>query len=220
MELNGAKKMGPEDRTRIDEAIEIMASWELPPVWVGEPDYAEEGGLIGPIVSFLWLEQTGLIHEVSGEDMPGHCWKELWDETIHVLAAKKGLITVQKIWPTNELTDAEVRMMGSVRNASCIMEEGYYHGVVGSEGAKPRSEEEWVQEGTVMVFDFSPDEYCPYPSVIFYRFVAKDDLIIDDLPHIEDFLSQAELGPSDGCSVPATESLLLAASLHGDLNQL
>lgn len=219
MELNGTKKMGPEDKARIDEAVEIMASWELPPVWVGEPVYAEEGGLIGPIVSFLWLEQTGLIHEVPSEDMPGHYRMELWEETIHVLAAKKGLITVRKIWPKNELTDVEVRMVGWMRNASCIVEKGYYHGVIGSEGLKPRCEEEWVQEGTVVVFDFPPDEYCPYPSMI-YRFVAKDDLTTDDLDYIQDFLSQAGLGPSDPCSVPATERLLLAASVYGGLDQV
>lgn len=220
MELSSTQKIGPEDKARIDEAVEELASWDLPPVWVGEPDYGDDGGLIGPSVSYLWLEQTGLMREVAGEDLPGHWQMELWEETMHVLAARRGLVTVRKILPGHKFTDAEMRMMGSVRNATCIVEEGYYHGAVGPEGPKPRSEDEWVQEGTVVVFDFPPDEYIPYPSVIFYRFAAKDDLTIDDLPHIEDFLSRAEAGPCGWCSVPATKRLLLAASLNGDVNQI
>ncbi len=220
MELNSTKKMGPEDRARIDKAIEELASWDLPLVWIGEPDYSDDGGLIGPSVSFLWLEQSGLVNEVKSEDLPGHCWKELWEETMHVLAARRGLVTVKKIWPGAKLTDAEEQMMGSVRNPSCIIEEGYYHGVVGSEGSSPRSDQEWVQEGTVVVFDFPPDEYFPYPSVDFYRFVTKDELTLDHLPHIEDFLFHAEDWPSDGYSVPATERLLLAASVNRGVSQL
>jgi hypothetical protein len=201
MELNSKKKMGPEDRARIEKAIEELASWDLPPVWINEPDCSDDGDRIGPSVSYLWLEQNGLVDEVESEDLPEHCQMELWEETMHVLAAREGLVTVRKNLPGDEFTDAEVQMMGSVRNPSCIIEEGYYHGVVGSEGSSPRSDQEWVQEGTVVVFDFPPDEYFPYPSVIFYRFVTKDELTLDHLPHIEGFLSHAENGPSDGYSV-------------------
>ncbi len=220
MELNSTKKMGPEDRAKIDKAIEELASWDLPPVWISEPDYSDDGDRIGPSVSFLWLEQSGLMNEVKSEDLPEHCQMELWEETMHVLAAREGLVTVKKSWPWDELTHAEEHMMGSVRNLSCIIEKGYYHGVVGSEGSSPRSDQEWVQEGTVVVFDYPPDEHFPYPSVDFYRFVTKDELTLDHLPHIEDFLWHAENWPSDGYSVPATKRLSLAASVNGDLNQL
>ena len=119
--------------------------------------------------------------------------------------------------PTDEFTEAELGMMASVRDASSLVEEDYYHGTVSSTGPRPRSEEEWVEEGTVAVFDFAPDDSTPYPWTIFYKFVTKDALTPEDLPHTEDFCFSAEDEPFTGYSVPATERLLLAASVTGDV---
>jgi hypothetical protein len=75
--------------------------------------------------------------------------------------------------------------------------------------------EEWVQEDTVMLFEFSPDECLPFGSTNLYRFVAKDALTLEHLPYIEEFFFQAEVGPFDEYSVPATSQIELITHALG-----
>ncbi len=201
--MDYAQGTNAQSMARIDEAIEELAGFPLPPVWIGEPDYDEDGNLVGPKLTYYQLEQHGLVEKVAGHALPGHCQMELWEQTVHVLAARQGLVTIRKILPGDKATDTENLMIASISDPSCRIEEGYYHGVVGSLGPKPRSEE-WVEESTVVVFDFPPDEHVSYPSTIFYRFVARDTLDPGDIPFTEDFCVRAECGPSGGYSIPAS----------------
>ena len=214
MGLSRRTKIDSEEMALIDMAMEELAYCDLPPVLVGEPRYGDAGEILSPHISYLRAEQHGLHTILRGDHQ-----MELWEETVHVLAAKKGLVTVIKSQPGDEFDDAEIRMVHSVRNAACVVEGNYYHGTVDSVGWKPRSED-WVEENTVVVYDYPPDEVAPFPLTTFYRFVPKDALTTNDLPYIESFLGHGACGPSGGYSVPATERLLLAASVSEDIDKI
>ncbi len=216
MELSGAKKMGPEDKARIGWASKEMATWDLPEVWIGEPDYDDDGNLFGPSLEYLRLEQHGFAHLFE------ELQTDLWNESMHVLAARKGLVTVTKTLPTDGIGSEEVRMRSLVENLACRVGDGFYHGVVGPRGASPRSEDpsEWVQEGTVVLVMFAPDAWIPYPTWQFTRFVDRNKLTNEELPYIEDFLFRAENGPSAAYSIEATDSLKMVADLYKGLNRV
>ena len=80
--------------------------------------------------------------------------------------------------------------------------------------------EEWVYEDTVLLFEFPPDECLPSGSTNFYRFVAKDALTSGHLPYIDEFLFQAEVGPFEEYSVPATDEAELIAYVLGSISSL
>ena len=207
-------KISPEDRTRIDGAMEELARWDLPKVWVGEPEY-DDGNLFGPELEYLRLEQHGLAYLL--EDLQ----TDLWNESMHILAARSGLVTVTKMLPTDGIGSEEVRMRSLVKNLACRVGDGFYHGVVGPHGASPRSEDplELVKQGTVLLIMFAPDDPIQYPTCQFTRFVTRDKLTTEDLDYIEDFLQQAECGPSCTYSIEPIDSLEMVADLYTGLNQ-
>lgn len=215
VELNSAKKMGPEDMARIDEAMEELAGWDLPKVWIDEPEYDDNGSLFGTELEYLRLEQHGLAHLLE------ELQTEVWEESMNVLAAKRGLVPVTKMLPTDGIGSEEVRMRSLVKSLACKVGVGFYHGVVGPHGAGPRSEDpsDWVQEGTVVLIMFAPDAWIPYPTWQFTRFVAKDTLTTEDLPYVKNFLEQVGCG-SDGYSIEPTDSLQLVADLYQGLDRV
>lgn len=209
-------KISPEDGTRIDGAMEELASWDLIKLWVGESEYDDDGNLFSREVEYLRLEQHGLGHLLQEEVRT-----DLWNESMHVLAARKGLVTVTKTLPTDGIGSEEVRMRSLVENLACRVGDGFYHGVVGPRGARPRSEDpsEWVQEGTVVLIKFAPDEWIQYTTCQFTRFVARDKLTTEDLDYIEDFLQHGEFEPSCTYSIEPTDSLEMVADLYTGLNK-
>jgi len=105
MKLNSRGMIDPENMARIEQAMVELASRELPKVWVGEPVRNGYGNLRGPKVD--WYRLSEMNEEVGGDLLPPHVEQELFEESLHVVAAKRGLVTVKKFLPAYDMTVRE-----------------------------------------------------------------------------------------------------------------
>ncbi len=207
------KTISPEQIARVRELMEEKAGWDLPYVWVGEPDYDEHDNLTGTTLDYLSLEEYGY-----GYLLRSDLRSELLLETIDVLAARRGLMPVKKTLPIDGITTQEAHLINSVEQPEFLQPGGYYRGIVGGGDAasEPR---EWVEEGTVIVIKYLPDKGFPMESKAFFRFVPVDRLTPEHLPSIEYYLEMYE--PNfDRYSIEDPEGVRLVAKTLEDLGRL
>ena len=193
MELSGRGTIGPEDTNRIKEAIDELSCWGLPRVWVGEPVRDEDGNIRGPKAD--WYRLSELNEEVGGDLLPPHVEQELFEESLHVVAAKRGLVTVKKFLPAYDMTVREKGALDLVQQHPVESHLRHVRWGMNNNGSWPRAEES-VREHVGMLFPLPSDRRFPRGSAYLIKFVAIDALRRNDLPYIEDFLRRAADGPT------------------------
>lgn len=216
MRLNSRGMIDPENMARIEQAISEWASRELPKVWVGEPVRDEDGNLRGPMVD--WYRLSEINEEVGGDLLLPHVEQELFEESMHVVAAKQGLVAVKKFLPAREMTVQEEGLLKLLEQS--VGDRNYLHHVrwgMNNKGSWPRAEES-VREHVGMLFSLPPDERFPRGSAYVVGFVPSNALTRADLPYIEDFLRKATDGPEQH-TVEATDEALFLASVLEDVDQ-
>jgi len=204
--------ISPEQIAQVRELMEEKAGWDLPYVWIGEPDYDEDDNLIGTKLDYLHLEEYGFGHLLRSD-----LRTELLDETIEVLAAREGLVSVRKLLPIDGITSQEARLIHSVEQPEYWQPGDYYRGVVGVEDESSESGK-WVEEGTVIVIKYPPEEYFRLESRDLYRFVPVDRLTSKHVLDIERFLDRTD--PGDPYSIEDPEEVHMLAETLEDLNKL
>ncbi len=209
--------IGPEDTARIEEAIQELSRRELPKVWVGEPNRAGHGDLHGARVD--WFSLIRFMNEIEDCFLSPHTERKLFEQGLHVQAAKRQLVVVKKIVPRDGVTFEEASLISSFRKSLLVKGKKSYQWELEPQGSWPHPEE-WVHEDTVLLFDYPPDSNFPLESTHFYRFIAGGKLAFEHKPYIEDFLFQAEAGPFDEYPIPATEEIQFMADVLRGIAQL
>ncbi len=207
---------GPGDMARISEALDKLSQRELPKLQIEESSH-ESGAASGLKVEWARLHQY--TRWIGDGFLSPHADRKLFEQSLHIQAAKRQLVTVTKTLYEHALTVEETDLIASL---------GSSHSDAGREDSELNlglkdlwsHPEEWVYEDTVLLFEFSPDECLPFGTTHFYRFVAKDALTLEHLPYIEEFFFQAEVGPFDEYSVPATDEIELIAHVFGFMSNL
>ena len=193
MKWNSRGMIDPENMARIEQAMVELASRELPKVWVGEPVKNEDGNLRGTKVD--WYRLSEMNEEVGGDLLPPHVEQDLFEESLHVVAAKRGLVTVKKFLPAYDMTVREKAALDLVQQHPVESDLHHVRWGMKSDGSWPRAEES-VREHVGMVFPLPADRRFPRGSAYLIKFVAIDALTRNDLPYIEDFLRKAADGPA------------------------
>lgn len=216
MNLNSRGTLDPETMDRIEQAMVEWASRELPKVWVGEPVRNEDGNLRGLKVD--WYRLSEMNEELEGDLLPPHVEQELFEESMHVVAAKQELVTVKKFLPAREMTVQEEGALKLLEQSPA--DKSHLHHVrwgMNNDGSWPRVEES-VREHVGMLFPLPPDERFPRGSAYLVRFVPSNALTRAHLPYIEDFLRKAADGPKQR-TVEATDMAHFLASVLEDIDQ-
>lgn len=215
MELNDREKIGPEDMTRINEAIGELSSWGSPQVWVGEPVRDEDGNLRGPRVDWYRLSE---MKEVIRDDLlPPLVEQELFEESMHIVAAKQGLVTVKKFLPAYDMTLREKATLDLVQQDPV---ERHLHRVrwgMNCVGSWLRAEEA-VREHVGLLFPLPSDKRFPRGSAYLVKFEPREALTRDHLPYIEDFLRKAVDGPKL-CVIEAPHEVEFLVSVLEEMDQ-
>jgi hypothetical protein len=203
------KTISPEQIAQVRELMEEKAGWDLPYVWIGEPDYDEDDNLIGTKLDYLHLEEHGFGHLLRSD-----LRSTLRQETIEVLAAREGLVPVLKMLPMEGITPQEALLINSVERPENRQPVGYYSKVEGEPSGSSKS----VEEGTVIVIKYQPDQFFPLESRDLYRFVPVDRLAPEHLPAIENSLMCVE--PTEAYSIEDPDEVRLVAETLEDLRRL
>ncbi len=215
MKLNDREKIGPEDVTRINEALDELSSWGSPQVWVGQPVRDEEGNLRGQKVDWHLLSE--MKEEVGDDLLPTHVEQELFEESLHIVAARQGLVTVKKFLPAYDMTLREKAMLDLMQQQPV---ERHLHRVrwgMNCTGSWLRAEEV-VREHVGLLFPLPSDERFPRGSAYVVRFMPRDALTRDHLPYVEDFLRKAVDGP-ELYVIEATDEVELLARVLEEMDQ-
>jgi hypothetical protein len=193
-----------EDAARVDQAIDELSDWCLPQVWVGNPDWDEHGNPVG--LKADWLK---LVEFLGVDLLPRSEQIQLFEEAMHVCAARGQLVTVKKVLPLDGITIAEQASIASLKQPIFATTNGSSPGMVDPFGSRFRLAD-WRGGDTVMLFQFPPDEYFPLGSTNFYSFVARDVVTNSHLPYLNDFFSTALYGPFETW-IEATDEVVFVA---------
>ncbi len=214
--LENELAIGLEEMVRITGALEELSQRELPKVRIEEAG-CESGGSSTLKVEWAYLNQYK--QRIGDRFLSLYAQRKLFEQSLYVQAAKRHLVTVERDSSEHELTVEEMRLATSF-NRILLNEDRRSYGLdLGPEGLWSHPEE-WVQEDSMLLFEFPPDEFLPFGSTNFYRFVAKDALTLEHLSYIQEFLFQAEAGPFDEYSVPVTAQVELIAHALGFISTL
>ncbi len=215
MENNAA--ISPEDMERITKATEELSSRELPKVRIGEPSDNDLDDQHGARVD--WFSVGRFVSEAEGCSLSPDTERKLFEQGIHVQAAKRQLVVVRKVLPRDGITLGEARLIATARRPRVVKVNKSHRWDLGPHASWPHPEE-WVHEDTVLLLDHAPDGNFPLDTTHFYRFIASDKLESGHMPYIEDFLFQAEVGPFHEYQIPATEKTEFVADVLRVIAQL
>lgn len=215
--LQNKLTIDPEGMARIEEAIQELSRRELPKVWIGEPNRDGHGDLNSARVD--WFSLSRVMNEIEDCSLSPHTERKLFEQSLHVQAAKRQLVVVKKIMPRDGVTLEEARLIASFRKSLLVKGKKSHQWNLEPQGSWPHPEE-WVYEDTVLLFDYPPDSNFPLESTHFYRFIARNKLAFEHKPYIEDFLFQAEAGPFEEYPILATEETEFMADVLRGIAQL
>lgn len=204
--------IGPGEMARIYQALQELASWGPPILWLDEPDQDENGNAIGETVD--WFRLTRLF---ESDFLPRDLLLDLFEEATFVLAARRGLIPISRVLSLDSLTAAERDLIAAVKQPYCEVMEGFYHGVIGASYSEHRCCD-WVQENTVVLTESAPDRCFPLELVKLVTFTTEDTLTLEHLPFIEDMFHWAETGPSNH-TIKATDEVKFLASVLDQIDR-
>lgn len=225
--------LNPQDKARIEDATAELANRDLPQVWIGEPDYDSEGDPVGRRVDCLLLRA-----QLGDEVFSKVTHTELLIESMNILAAQKGLVPVIKLSPNDGITLEEAHVLAAVERERNHRRESHYLVRIGGVASRSAQKvlplveqvrwddlerddlESYVQEGVVMLEIHPPDDFYPLEIMRLTRFVPRDELRPEHLPHIEEFLWHAEDGTWADYTVEETERVGFAADVLEDLARL
>lgn len=214
--MENGETLSPEVSVLVDRAIRELSSWELPCVWVGKPYQDETGKLVGSRVA--WSRLSGMKEEIRSNLLPPQAEKDLFEESIYVLAAKQGLVVIKKVLPRDEITSEEAPVIAALREVPAEGEKDHCQWDLDSDSSWPNPEE-WVGQDTVALFELPPNERSTTRPEHFFRVMAKDALSAACLPYVESFLFKATKGPSDYV-IEATDEVMFALSVLEDVEQI
>ncbi len=214
--LENGETLSPEVSALVDQAIRQLSSWELPCVWVGKPYQDETGKLVGSRVA--WSRLSGMKEEIRSNLLPPQAEKDLFEESIYVLAAKQELVVIKKVLPRDEVTSEEAPVIAALREVPAEGEKDHRQWDLDPNCSWP-TPEEWVSQDMVALFELPSNERSTIRPEHFIRVVAKDALSTAYLPYIEDFLLKATNGPSEYV-IEATDEVMFALSVLEDVEQI
>ena len=213
MEFDCEEKLTLEDSAHVDQAIDELSERNLPRVWIGDPEWDEYGNPVGATVD--WLKLT---HYVDKSLLSYVEQVQLYEEALHILAARRKLVTVKEVMPLKQAISSPKPLVFSVRNH---IQREVRRFIVSEEDSLGSGfhEEDWIGEDTMIMFKSPPTSYCPLGSTTIIRFVDRDALLSSELPYISDFFDTALHCPCD-VVVEATSELLFIADVLADVEGL
>ncbi len=168
--LENGETLSPEVSVLVDRAIRELSSWELPCVWVGKPYQDETGKLVGSRVA--WSRLSGMKEEIRSNLLPPQAEKDLFEESIYVLAAKQGLVVIKKVLPRDEITSEEAPVIAALREVPAEGEKDHCQWDLDSDSSWPNPEE-WVGQDTVALFELPPNERSTTRPEHFFRVMVR-----------------------------------------------
>ncbi len=193
--------ISPEDIAILGKAQNIWSHLEYPKVRIVNPALRIAGiDVYGQRVD--WFKFSQFKEESEDYLLPPHTELELFEQGLHISAAKLQLVTVKKILAPDSLTFEEAQAISDFRKSIPAGYKGRYVWDADLKGLWP-DPREWMQANAAFTFEFVPEEASLEQSVYFYRFVVPHELPLEDWPYVADFLSKAE-------SVPFKEHPILA----------
>lgn len=206
-----------EDMDRITEAMKELSGRELPQVRIGKPSHEERNGQNGARVD--WLSVGRFAGEVEGCSLAPNIERKLFEQGLHVQAAKCQLVVVGKVLPRDGITLDEARLIAKVRKPHVARANEVHRWNLEPKAYWPHPEV-WVHDDTVLLLDLPPDDNFPLDTTHFYRFIASGKLEPEHMPYVEEYLFQAEVGPFAEYAIPATEETEFVADVLRDIARL
>lgn len=209
--------ISPEEMERVVKAMGRLSSRTLPKVRIGEPNDNDPSDQHGAKVD--WFSVDRFANEVEGCSLSPHTERKLFEQGLHVQAAKRQLVVVRKIIPRDRITSDEARLIASVRNSHAVKTNKSQRWNLEPQAYWPHPEV-WVHDDTVLLLDLPPDDNFPLDTTHFYRFIASGKLGPEHMPYVEEYLFQAEVGPFAEYTIPATKETEFVANVLRDIARL
>jgi hypothetical protein len=200
---------------KVGDVLDEVARWPLPEVFIGEPEYDQNCKLVNPAVDGLQLMQN-LPNGFSRAEANEASVTGFLDELLYCLAARRGLVWVDRVVPTDELTPRVLADHLPPEDIAFLLltaeDSSPFTRIYNSEQEvclRLGSEDELTPEDLVF-YRWDPGDETLDGILSFNRLVPQGELTLEQAEHLSHFMYMSEELGAERSFIKATDRVRFA----------